>query len=233
MAGQKNRARNARRGGGAAARGGGAARSGGAAKGGAAAVVGPAAKGASPAAQGYRSSARGGNGQATPGEVRPSAKAAPQTAGAPRWLRITTLVLSVIGLGLSIYLTIAHLTTSKILVCSDKGIVNCGAVTTSAESKVFGIFPVAELGLAFYVFMVAINSPWAWRSKLPAIYWARLGSVIIGMVFVLYLIYAELIEIRNICLFCSEVHVVTFALFALLVFDASSRPARSAGAGIK
>src|SRR6266567_589486 len=70
---------------------------------------------------------------------------------APRWLQLTTLILSVFGLGVSVYLTIAHYTTSAVLACSDKGFVNCAKVTTSAESVVLGIFPVAVLGLAFYV----------------------------------------------------------------------------------
>jgi uncharacterized membrane protein len=143
---------------------------------------------------------------------------------APRWLIVATLVLSVIGLGISVYLTIEHVTGS-IPICSSKGIVNCAAVTTSAESKVFGIFPVSELGLAFYVFMVAVNSPWGWRMKHPAVRWLRLASVIVGIGFVLYLVYAELIQIGNICLWCTGVHIVTFFLFALIVFDSVFRQA--------
>jgi len=98
-------------------------------------------------------------------------------------------------------------------------------VTTSAESKVFGIFPVSELGLAFYAFMVVVNSPWGWRLKHPAVRWLRLGSVIVGIGFVLYLVYAELIQIGNICLWCTGVHIVTFFLFVLVVFDAVFRQA--------
>ena len=52
--------------------------------------------------------------------------------------------------------------------------------------------------------------------------WARLGSVIVGMGFVLYLVYAEVIQIGNICLWCTSVHVVTFLMFALLIYDATS-----------
>ena len=81
-------------------------------------------------------------------------------------LPLATFILALYGLGASIYLTIAHYDTSVTLACSDKGLINCQAVTTSAESIVFGIFPVAVLGLAFYVFMVAVNSPWGWRMKL-------------------------------------------------------------------
>ena len=137
-----------------------------------------------------------------------------QMGGAP----LVTLILSLYGLGASIYLTIAHYDTAVTLVCSDKGLINCEEVTTSPESVVFGIFPVAVLGLAFYVFMVAVNSPWAWRLKSPAVRWARLGSVIVGMCFVLYLIYAEVDEIHAICLWCTSVHVATFLIFAVLVF---------------
>jgi uncharacterized membrane protein len=133
-------------------------------------------------------------------------------------LALATLILSLYGLGASVYLTIAHYDTHIGLACSDKGLINCEAVTTSPESVVFGIFPVAVLGLAFYVFMVAINSPWAWRLSWPAVRWLRLGSVIAGMGFVLYLIYAEVDQIRAICLWCTSVHVATFLIFTLLIF---------------
>jgi uncharacterized membrane protein len=150
-------------------------------------------------------------------------KAAGTGYGAPPWLRWTTLALSVAGLGVSIYLTIAHYTSPKFLICSNNGVIDCAKVTTSSQSMVFGVLPVAVLGLAFYVFMVAVNTPWAWRAQIPAIWWARLGSVIVGMGFVLYLIYAEIIQIGNICLWCTSVHVITFLLFVLIVFAASIR----------
>ncbi len=144
--------------------------------------------------------------------------AVPRSMG---WLKFTTLVLSVIGLVVSAYLTYTHFTNTALLGCSAKGD-GCVTVQTSSEAKVFGIFPVAVLGLAFYAFMVAANSPWAWRSKLPAIHWARLGSVVIGMIFVLYLVYAELVEIGAICKYCTSVHIITFILFGLIVFQATS-----------
>jgi uncharacterized membrane protein len=177
--------------------------------------------------KGSRADGRPGQGQPNGATARVGILTAEPSAGAanaryaPRWLQLTALVLSLAGLGVSIYLTIAHYTSSKILVCSDNGLVNCGKVTTSSESIVFGVFPVAVLGLAFYVFMVAINTPWAWRARLPIIWWARLGSIVVGIGFVLYLLYAEIIEIGNICLWCTSVHVITFLLFVLLIFAAS------------
>jgi uncharacterized membrane protein len=172
---------------------------------------------------------RGGNGQARPaGQAQrartPVAAAVAEetaTAGAPAWLKWTTWALSFAGLGVSIYLTIAHFNQSVSLVCPASSTINCEKVTTSPESYVFGI-PVAVLGLAFYVFMVAANSPWAWRAAWPPLRWARIGSVVVGIVFVLYLVYCELFKIGAICLWCTSVHVITFCLFALIVFAAAA-----------
>jgi uncharacterized membrane protein len=172
---------------------------------------------------GGRAPAGRGRGAATAAAVRPGAagqgsgKAAAAQYVPPLWLRVATLVLSVGGLGVSVYLTIAHYTSSSILACSDKGLVNCAKVTTSPESVVFGVFPVAVLGLAFYVFMTAVNTPWAWHWQQPLVPWLRTGSVIVGIGFVLYLVYAEIVEIGNICLWCTTVHCITFLLFLLLI----------------
>jgi uncharacterized membrane protein len=42
------------------------------------------------------------------------------------------------------------------------------------------------------------------------------------MRFVLYLIYAELVEVGEICPYCTSVHIITFLLFSLIVFQASA-----------
>jgi uncharacterized membrane protein len=136
------------------------------------------------------------------------------TAGPAVWLQLTTFVLAVAGLGVSIYLTIAHFTESRLLGCSESGLVNCAKVTTSAQSYVFGI-PVAVLGLAFFLFLVPVMSPWAWQAARREIHLARVAAMVAGIGMVLYLIYAELLIIGNICLYCTSVHIITFVLFVL------------------
>jgi uncharacterized membrane protein len=140
--------------------------------------------------------------------------------GPPGWLRWTSLVLAIAGLGVSVYLTIAHYTTAVALACPNTGAINCEKVTTSPESNVFGI-PVAVLGLAFYLFLVAIMTPWAWRSGRREVALARLLSLVVGIGFVLYLVYAEVFQIGNICLWCTSVHVITLILFALIAVSAA------------
>jgi uncharacterized membrane protein len=182
----------------------------------------------------------GARGAARPQAAGRSGGRAPEpaaTAGnrlAPSWLQWLTFALAIAGLGVSSYLTYTHFTDAKILGCAENSTINCLKVTTSPQSYVFGI-PVALLGLLFYVALVPILSPWAWQMtrRLPfispvawqkarrALPWVRLGSLLVGIGFVLYLVYAELYEIDAICLYCTSVHIITFLLFALTVFAAA------------
>jgi uncharacterized membrane protein len=181
-----------------------------AARSGVATKNGPAAKGDVTA-----KSADGPRGRAAAGDDLDTRAAG---TGPAVWVQLTTFALALAGLGVSIYLTIAHFTESTLLGCSEtKGLVNCTKVTTSPQSYVFGI-PVAVLGLAFYLFAVAIMSPWAWRAARREIHLVRIASLVVGIGFVLYLLYAELFIIGSICLYCTSVHVITFLLFVLTMF---------------
>jgi uncharacterized membrane protein len=132
-----------------------------------------------------------------------------------RWQPLATLVLSIVGLGIATYLTITHF-DKVALVCSDSGAINCGKVTTSPQSVIAGI-PVAMLGLAFFIPMIALCLPAAWRSADRRIHLARLILSVIGVGTIIYLITAELFIIKAICLWCSGVHLVTFILFVIIV----------------
>jgi uncharacterized membrane protein len=142
---------------------------------------------------------------------------APVTGGATSlgWMQVSALVLCVLGLLDSAYQTYTHFTGTGLAGCSAAGD-PCVLVQNSSYAYVAGI-PVAVLGVAFYAFMVAICSPAAWRSGLTAIRWVRLASVVTGMIFVLYLVYAELIGVGRICPYCTSVHIITFLLFTLIV----------------
>jgi uncharacterized membrane protein len=182
---------------------------GGAAKGNAAGQSGSGnSAGRRPPANGARAQGRGRRGAAPP--VPPA-----EPGGPAAWLRWATFGLAILGLAASAYLTYTHFTDSALAGCTEtSGAVNCGKVTTSPQSIVFGI-PVAVLGLAFYVFLVAIMSPFAWRSRRREVALVRMVSLVVGIGFVLYLLYAELFQIGAICLYCTSVHIITFLLFVL------------------
>ncbi len=135
----------------------------------------------------------------------------------PGWLAPTTLVLSVVGLLVSIYLTFEHLTENATLACSTGGTVDCAKVTTSAWSTFLGV-PVAFLGLAFFIVMLALSWPSVWRRGEAWLDRVRLGWLTIGLVMALYLVWAELFRINAICLWCTAVHIVTFLLWLVVLF---------------
>ena len=130
----------------------------------------------------------------------------------PRWAGLVGTAASLAGLGVAGYLTYEHFTGSTNLACSDKGVVNCLAVTTSAYSKVAGV-PVAVLGLVFFAIMVILQLPPMWRRTNRLIRWCRLGWSVVGVGTVVYLLATELFRIDAICLWCTAVHVLTFVVF--------------------
>lgn len=134
----------------------------------------------------------------------------------PRWLAPASLVLSVLGLADSAYLTYEHYTGSSTLACSDTGAVNCAKVTTSQWSTLLGV-PVAVLGLLFFAGMTALCLPPVWRRTTAALDALRIVAAGIGLLMALYLIWAELLKIHAICLWCTGVHVITFVLFFTLL----------------
>jgi len=139
-----------------------------------------------------------------------------------RWRPVATAVICLIGTGLAGWLTWAHYFDQKAIenTCStlsggDHGIINCGIVTSSPESIIFGI-PVALFGLLYFMAMIAVCSPQAWRSTSRRLAQFRLVAVIAGMGFVLYLIGVEA-HLRYICIFCTGEHVLQFALFMVVI----------------
>jgi uncharacterized membrane protein len=133
----------------------------------------------------------------------------------PRWPWLIGLILCGLGLGVSIYLTYAHYSATPLDACPDKGIINCAKVTTSVYSHILGV-PVAVLGLVFFVGMIPLQLPAAWRSRWWPIRYGRLGASVIGVGMILWLVYAELFKLDSICLYCTSVHVLTFLLFVVV-----------------
>lgn len=137
-------------------------------------------------------------------------------APAPRWLPAVTLALSLLGLGISVYLTVEHYSGNHSLACPNTGTVNCLKVTTGPYSSIVGL-PVAVYGLAFFVAMLAFMSPPLWRSPVMLVHRLRLVAVTAGMAMVLWLVYVELFKADAICLWCTGVHAITFLLFGLVL----------------
>lgn len=131
-----------------------------------------------------------------------------------------SLVVTLLGVALSIYLTIEHFTSAAVLACPEGQTINCAKVTSSTWSAVFGI-PVAVLGLVYFVAMTLLVTPVAWRQrKLDPV---RIVGAAGGALMVLYLIYVELFLVNALCLWCTGVHVVTVALLGIILWRTANR----------
>jgi uncharacterized membrane protein len=126
-------------------------------------------------------------------------------------LRRVMLVLSVIGLGVAIYLTYVHYSGIQ-PVCTAGG--SCIKVQTSQWSKLAGV-PVALLGLIGYVAIVAsLLAPDGEEAQL-----ATLGLTLVGFGFSGYLTYRELFSIHAVCEWCAS----SAAILTLLLIGAVTR----------
>jgi uncharacterized membrane protein len=134
----------------------------------------------------------------------------------PAGASILIPILSVIGLGVAIYLTFIETTNAK-AVCGPVG--DCNAVQASRFAKLFGIVPVGLLGAAGYI---AILVAWflgkSGRGRLAQLApVAIFGMALFGVLFSIYLTYIELFVIHAVCIWCLSSAVIMALVLALSV----------------
>ncbi len=127
------------------------------------------------------------------------------------------LLMSLVGIGISIYLTIVHYDKNTKLVCTTGGVVNCQQVTSSAYSVIpFTNVPITIPGMLWFIALgvaafLGLRAVWREERELQ---WLRGGTLlwtIGGMLFVIYLLYAEIVKVQRLCEWCTVIHLLTFA----------------------
>ncbi|MGO9406480.1 MAG: vitamin K epoxide reductase family protein [Acidimicrobiales bacterium] len=149
---------------------------------------------------------------------RPAAATRPRTRDVLQgrsWRPLAIAAICLAGIGISIYLLIVHYDHSA-LICSNSGAVNCFKVLTSPASVIFGV-PVPVFGLIFFVGMGVICSPFAWRFDAAWLAWGRIAAAVAGIGMVVYFVYQEALVLHTLCLWCTGVHVLTFAMFLIII----------------
>jgi uncharacterized membrane protein len=128
---------------------------------------------------------------------------------------IVSFLITLVGLAVSIYLTVEHYTAATTLACPENSVINCAKVTSSSYSKI-GSVPVALLGAIFFAGMAVLCLPAAWRiGRLDVV---RIAGAVAGVVSALWFIWVELFRLDAICLWCTVVHVAAFALLGAVLW---------------
>jgi uncharacterized membrane protein len=125
-------------------------------------------------------------------------------------------ILSVIGLGVAIYLTFIETTNAK-AVCGPVG--DCNAVQASPFARLFGVVPVGLLGAVGYIgILIAWFLARTGRGRpaqlAPVVIF---GMALFGVLFSIYLTYIELYVIHAVCIWCLSSAVIMALVLILSV----------------
>jgi len=138
-----------------------------------------------------------------------------------KWLYRTSMILAIIGLLVSIYMTIYKVTSNDAL-CLGSG--DCSTVNASRYSEVYGI-PVATVGIAGYFAILLVH----WYERRDK-FFEKNGPMIIfglalaGFIFTVYLIYIEFAVLRALCPFCLTSQAAMTVIFIISIIRLIRQP---------
>ncbi len=114
------------------------------------------------------------------------------------WALIAIILLAVAGIGLSSASLIAHYKKSPTEYCDLGDNFNCDLVNRSTYSEIAGM-PVAAIGIAGYVFLLAMS--WVARNR-RTVAWIILMASLAGLAFAVRLTYIEAYVLEAWCILC-------------------------------
>ena len=131
------------------------------------------------------------------------------------------IILTIIGLLVSIYMTIYKITSNDSM-CVGSG--DCKTVNASRYAEVYGI-PVAVLGVAGYSAILAVlllrNRPGFLQQNGTLLFF---GLSLTGFLFTLYLIFVEVALIKAYCPFCITSQTAMTLIFIISVIQLVRQP---------
>ena len=138
-----------------------------------------------------------------------------------KWLYRISIALALLGLAVSIYMTIFKLTNNDKMCIGNGG---CSKVNSSIYAEVYGI-PVAVFGVGGYAVIAALlfienRNQFLKQNGTMAVF----GLALFGFLFTLYLIYVELALIHALCPFCVTSQITMTILFILSIIRLARQP---------
>jgi uncharacterized membrane protein len=139
--------------------------------------------------------------------------------------QIAWIVLSLLGIGVAIYLTVVHYQGAP-LVCSESGLIDCSSVLTSVYSKVPGTaLPITVPGLLWFSIAGGLAlATWRGWAQERFLRIAEFAWSLLGMLTVFYLVYIEIVVLHKICAWCTVIHALILLMFLIAVVQLYMRP---------
>jgi len=138
-----------------------------------------------------------------------------------KWLYRISIALALLGLAVSIYMTIFKLTDNEKMCIGNGG---CSKVNSSVYAEMYGI-PVAVFGVGGYAVIAALlfmeeQNKFLKQNGTMVVF----GLALFGFLFTLYLIYVELALIHALCPFCVTSQITMTILFILSIVRLARQP---------
>ena len=138
-----------------------------------------------------------------------------------KWLYKASLVLVVIGILVSVYMTIYKLTDNNAMCLGSGG---CSRSTPAAIRK-FMAFPVGLVGVVGYAAILVLHllenrNDFMRRNATLFIF----GLALTGFLFTLYLVYVEIAILKALCPFCLTSQVTMTIIFIISVIRLVRQP---------
>ncbi|MEW6029983.1 MAG: vitamin K epoxide reductase family protein [Chloroflexota bacterium] len=140
-----------------------------------------------------------------------------------KWLVRISVALVIVGLLVSIYMTVYKLTSNDAM-CLGSG--DCSTVNASRYSEVYGI-PVAVLGIVGYTAILVVHfleNRGAFFKQNAAL--LIFGMALTGFLFTVYLIYVEIALIKALCPFCIASQVTMTIVFVISLIRVIQQPSQ-------
>ena len=138
-----------------------------------------------------------------------------------KWLYRISVALAVLGLLVSIYMTIYKVTSNNSM-CLGSG--DCSTVNASSYSEVNGI-PVAVFGVIGYAAILAVlffeNRNRFFKQNGPLMIF---GMALTGFLFTVWLVYVEVAILKALCPFCVTSQIAMTLIFILAVVRLIRQP---------
>ena len=149
--------------------------------------------------------------------LTPDSRSSARVPAASAWW---VLIAGVVGLVASMTLTVEKIdilrNPSYVPSCNINPVVSCGSVMVTPQASVLG-FPNPLLGLLGFTVVVVTGVLAIAKVLLPQWYWYGLTvGILVGAVFVHWLIFQSLYRIGALCPYCMVVWVVTISLLVVV-----------------